>query len=57
MALVLRDPDNFHLKPYAVPRLTDLRLFTAGSDSEDLTERCLQTGRILVSAEGCCAPL
>ncbi|RSH87122.1 U3 small nucleolar RNA-associated protein [Saitozyma podzolica] len=54
MALVLRDPDNFHLKPYAVPRLADLRLFTAGSDSEDLTERCLQTGRILGTAMSCC---
>lgn len=48
MALVIRDPENFHLKPYAVPRLPDLRLFTAGSESTELTERCLETGRVLV---------
>lgn len=47
MALVIRDPDNFHTKPYAVPRLADLRLFTAGSESTELTERCLETGRVL----------
>lgn len=49
MALVIRDPDNFHSKPYSVPKLQDLRLFTSGSDSTDLVERCLETGRILVS--------
>ena len=52
MALVIRDPVNFHRKPYSVPRLTDLRLFTTGSDSSDLAERCLLTGRILVSPIG-----
>lgn len=49
MTLVIRDPENFHTKPYSVPKLEDLRLFTAGSDSTDLVERCLSTGRILVS--------
>ena len=48
MTLVIRDPSNFHCKPYSVPRAADLRLFTAGSDSPDLTERCLHTGRVLV---------
>ena len=32
-----------------LPRLDELRLFTAGSDSGDLVERCLSTGRVLVS--------
>ena len=50
IALVIRDPANFNHKPYSVPRLTDLRLFTTGSDSSDLTERCLLTGRILVKS-------
>lgn len=49
MALVIRDPENFHSKPYSVPRISDLRLFVAGSESTELTERCLETGRILVS--------
>jgi len=49
MALVIRDPEGFASKPYAVPRISDLRLFTAGSESIDLTERCLETGRVLVS--------
>lgn len=49
MALVIKDPEEFHTKGYNVPRLEDLRLFTAGSDSTDLVERCLVTGRILVS--------
>jgi U3 small nucleolar RNA-associated protein 4 len=48
MSLVIRDPDNFHNKAYSVPKLEDLRLFTAGSDSTDLVERCLSTGSILV---------
>jgi U3 small nucleolar RNA-associated protein 4 len=48
MALVVRDPEAFHSKIYSVPKLEDLRLFTAGSDSTDLVERCLLTGRILV---------
>ncbi|BEJ03180.1 hypothetical protein CcaverHIS641_0103550 [Cutaneotrichosporon cavernicola] len=47
MALALRDPENFHSKPYAVPRVEDLRLFVAGSESTELTERCLETGRVL----------
>jgi U3 small nucleolar RNA-associated protein 4 len=47
MALVIRDPEGCASKPYAVPRISDLRLFTAGSESIDLTERCLETGRIL----------
>lgn len=47
MALVIRDPENFHEKSYSVPRVEDLRLFTAGSDSNELTERCLETGRVL----------
>ena len=51
MALVIRDPSNFHTKGYAVPKISDLRVFTAGSDSTEITERCLVTGRILV----CCA--
>lgn len=49
MALVIKDPEEFHIKGYNVPKLEDLRLFTAGSDSTDLVERCLVTGRILVS--------
>jgi U3 small nucleolar RNA-associated protein 4 len=49
MALVIKDPEDFHTKGYNVPKLEDLRLFTAGSDSTDLVERCLVTGRILVS--------
>jgi hypothetical protein len=32
-----------------LPSLEELRLFTAGSDSGDLIERCLFTGAILVS--------
>lgn len=48
MALVIKDPEEFHTKGYNVPKLEDLRLFTAGSDSTDLVERCLVTGRILV---------
>ncbi|WWC92534.1 uncharacterized protein L201_007493 [Kwoniella dendrophila CBS 6074] len=47
IALVIRDPSNFHKKSYAVPRVEDLRLFTAGSDSNELIERCLITGKIL----------
>ncbi|WWD20897.1 hypothetical protein CI109_105375 [Kwoniella shandongensis] len=47
MSLVIRDPLNFHRKSYAVPKVEDLRLFTAGSDSGDLIERCLITGRVL----------
>ncbi|WVQ95410.1 hypothetical protein IAU59_002507 [Kwoniella sp. CBS 9459] len=47
ISLVIRDPLNFHRKGYSVPKIEDLRLFTAGSDSGDLTERCLSTGRIL----------
>ncbi|KAK8850731.1 hypothetical protein IAR55_004651 [Kwoniella newhampshirensis] len=47
MALVIRDPLNFHRKPYSVPKVEDLRLFTAGSDSGDLIERCLLSGRVL----------
>lgn len=50
MALIIRDPDNFHTKPYSVPKLDDLRLFTSGSDSTDLVERCFLTGRILVGS-------
>ncbi|WVR08787.1 hypothetical protein IAU60_005845 [Kwoniella sp. DSM 27419] len=49
LALVIRDPVNFHRRPYSVPKVEDLRLFTAGSDSGDLIERCLATGRILQS--------
>lgn len=49
MVLTIRDPAEFHLKAYRVPRIEDLRLFTAGSDTSDITERCLLTGRILVS--------
>lgn len=52
MVLVARDPEAFHTKPYSVPKLEDLRLFTAGSDSADLVERCLLTGRILVGFPG-----
>ena len=44
MALVLRDPTTTQ----TVPRLSDVRLFTAGSDSTDLVERCLHTGHVLV---------
>ncbi|WVF67825.1 hypothetical protein IAT40_002586 [Kwoniella sp. CBS 6097] len=47
ISLVIRDPLNFHRKGYSVPKIEDLRLFTAGSDSGDLVERCLFTGRIL----------
>ncbi|KAL1412484.1 U3 small nucleolar RNA-associated protein [Vanrija albida] len=47
MALAIRDPENFHTKPYSVPRVSDLRLFTAGSESTELTERCLASGRVL----------
>ncbi|KAL7420926.1 U3 small nucleolar RNA-associated protein [Cryptotrichosporon argae] len=47
MALVIRDPETFYERGYSVPKLADLRLFTAGSDSSELTERCLFTGRIL----------
>nr|XP_019050895.1 hypothetical protein I302_01338 [Kwoniella bestiolae CBS 10118]OCF29825.1 hypothetical protein I302_01338 [Kwoniella bestiolae CBS 10118] len=47
IALTIRDPLNFHKKSYSVPKIEDLRLFTAGSDSTDLVERCLITGNIL----------
>lgn len=50
MALVLRDPEGLLQKPYSVPQVSDLRLFTAGSESTELTERCLTTGRVLVGA-------
>lgn len=53
MALVIRDAGNFHTKGYAVPKVADLRLFTAGSDSTELVERCLKTGRILVRHNRC----
>lgn len=49
MALVIRDPSAFSQKAYRVPKVADLRLYTSGSDSGDLVERCLSTGRILVS--------
>lgn len=48
MVLVIRNVSDFHEKTYAVPRIEDLRLFTAGSESTELVERCLATGRILV---------
>lgn len=54
MALVIRDPEEFASKLYSVPRIADLRLFTAGSESTDLTERCLETGRILVRQTEVC---
>ncbi|WWC64991.1 uncharacterized protein I303_107605 [Kwoniella dejecticola CBS 10117] len=47
IALVIRDPLNFHRKSHPVPKVGDLRLFTAGSDSNEMTERCLLTGKIL----------
>lgn len=51
LALVIRDPTVFYEvdNTRRVPRLDELRLFTAGSDSGDVVERCLVTGRILVS--------
>ncbi|KGB78908.3 hypothetical protein CNBG_4746 [Cryptococcus deuterogattii R265] len=42
LALVIRDPLNC-----STPSLNDLRLFTSSSDSGDLVERCLSTGKIL----------
>jgi len=41
--------NTFNEHKARLPRLDELRLFTAGSDSGDLVERCLFTGRILVS--------
>lgn len=51
VSVVVRDPEYFHSPEVTrrVPRLEELRLFTAGSDSGDIVERCLLTGRILVS--------
>ncbi|WVN86073.1 uncharacterized protein L203_101231 [Cryptococcus depauperatus CBS 7841] len=42
MALVLRNQDS-----YTSPHFSQLRLFTTGSNSSDLVERCLETGRII----------
>ncbi|OWT36156.1 U3 small nucleolar RNA-associated protein 4 [Cryptococcus neoformans] len=42
LVLVIRDPLNC-----STPTLNDLRLFTSSSDSGDLVERCLSTGKIL----------
>lgn len=47
VSLVIKDAANFASKPYLVPRISDLRLFTAGSESTELVERCLETGRIV----------
>ncbi|EIW69257.1 hypothetical protein TREMEDRAFT_71590 [Tremella mesenterica DSM 1558] len=47
MTLVIRDPEEFWTKGYDVPKVEDLRLFVSSSDSDDLVERCLHTGRIL----------
>ncbi|RXK37018.1 hypothetical protein M231_05725 [Tremella mesenterica] len=47
MTLVIRDPEEFWRKGYDVPKVEDLRLFVSSSDSDDLVERCLHTGRIL----------
>ncbi|KAJ9098622.1 hypothetical protein QFC21_004269 [Naganishia friedmannii] len=49
VSVVVRDPEYFHSPEVTrrVPRLEELRLFTAGSDSGDIVERCLLTGRIL----------
>ncbi|TYJ51515.1 hypothetical protein B9479_007911 [Cryptococcus floricola] len=57
IALVLRSPSSFESKPYSVPQLPDLRLFTAGSDSSDLVERCLDSGRVLQTYQIPQAPL
>ncbi|KAJ9113775.1 hypothetical protein QFC20_001801 [Naganishia adeliensis] len=48
-SVVVKDPEYFQSPDvtWRVPRLSDLRLFTAGSDSGDIVERCLLTGRIL----------
>lgn len=42
LVLVIRDPLNC-----STPTLNDLRLFTSSSDSGDLVERCLSTGKII----------
>mgnify|MGYP002718980361 FL=1 len=49
-SVVVKDPEYFQSADITrrVPRLEELRLFTAGSDSGDIVERCLLTGRILV---------
>ncbi|ODN79167.1 hypothetical protein L198_07917 [Cryptococcus wingfieldii CBS 7118] len=57
IALVLRSPSSFESKPYSVPQIPDLRLFTAGSDSSDLVERCLDSGRVLQTHQIPQAPL
>jgi len=49
MVLVIRDPLALVKKSYRCPKIEDLRLFAAGSDAGEITERCLRTGRILVS--------
>lgn len=50
VSVVVKDPEYFQSPDVTrrVPRLSELRLFTAGSDSGDIVERCLLTGRILV---------
>lgn len=52
-SVVVKDPEYFQSADVTrrVPRLEELRLFTAGSDSGDIVERCLLTGRILVSPD------
>ncbi|WVQ77610.1 hypothetical protein IAR50_007298 [Cryptococcus sp. DSM 104548] len=57
IALVLRSPTSFDSKPYSVPQIPDIRLFTAGSDSSDLVERCLDSGRVLQTYQIPQAPL
>ncbi|ORY26812.1 WD40-repeat-containing domain protein [Naematelia encephala] len=49
IALVIRNVEDFHNKAYSVPRIEDVRLFTSASDSNDIVERCLFTGRILMT--------
>ncbi len=51
MLLAIRDPESF-AQPDSkrrVPTLAECRLFTAGTEGGDLVERCLFTGRVLVS--------
>lgn len=61
ISLVIRDPTSFTSSSPSllrrVPSLSDLRLFTSGSDSGDLVERCLFTGSILSTTPIPAAPI
>lgn len=60
ISLVVRDPTSLassSKRTRRIPTLEECRLFTAGSDSGELVERCLFTGRILQTMTVPAAPI